>query len=306
MEEFKIELLNHYEKLYFHEMEVKEKIIPRVQLNFAFLATIFTVVIYMVRMVDYSESFKFIVLFYISIGIFIFISYFSVSNLIRAFWGYEYKGLPTPDETEDYKFKLEQHNKEITKYNEKYPNNQQDLNRVQELVSNYLYNQFKGCATFNAYVNDSRSVFIHQSIKWIFFSLVPFIFCCIFFLIGDLDSSSPQKKQALSEKSESSHLLIDLNQRLKTLENTAKLNQQNQRIYDLWVSQKIELHHLHLQLQRRLNQDELLKVNNLEKGNRDMSDSKPADQKPAPAPPSRPQEPASRLIKNNDEKIVKK
>ncbi|EPW4410376.1 hypothetical protein ACWLOZ_004496, partial [Vibrio parahaemolyticus] len=49
-------LFEFYEKLYFHEMQNRDTLYTRVQINFALIFTGFSIVSYMLRMLDFSSN----------------------------------------------------------------------------------------------------------------------------------------------------------------------------------------------------------------------------------------------------------
>lgn len=79
-------LFELYEKLYFHEMEVRERITGRVQITFALVATGYTILSYMLRMLDYTALHGAIMVFAISSGLTFALSFVCLYFLVRAFW----------------------------------------------------------------------------------------------------------------------------------------------------------------------------------------------------------------------------
>ncbi|MFA0730444.1 hypothetical protein, partial [Vibrio sp. 10N.222.48.A4] len=83
-------LFELYEKLYFHEMEVREKITGRVQVTFALVATGYTILSYMLRMLDFTSNKFAVSTFVICTAVTFLISFGCLYYLIRAFWGNTY------------------------------------------------------------------------------------------------------------------------------------------------------------------------------------------------------------------------
>ncbi|MGF1788694.1 hypothetical protein L4D00_23135 [Photobacterium swingsii] len=196
----KEKLFDLYEKLYFHEMEVREKIVGRVQVNFALVATGYTIISYMVRMLDFEQNQYLINTFFFLVVLSLLLSGFCLNDLIRAFWGNEYQGIPSPLETDKYREEVLVHSAAITKYNADYPDNTQPAVNSEELVTDYLYGKYRDCSAHNTEANDIRSARIHHSFKWLLISAVPFILASMVFIGGNLDVSSPRKETPISDK----------------------------------------------------------------------------------------------------------
>lgn len=218
----KIKLFDLYEKTYFHEMETKEKIINRIQVNFALLATGLATLIYMIRMVDHQQNEIIICFFY----------FFSFSCLItltpcikylhKAFHGNTYQGMPLSKDIDQYRQEMIEYNQEIEKYNTENPKYKQRKVSIEDSVSNFVYEKFRDCSSHNTVINEERSSNIHQSIKWTSYSAIPFLLSSIFFIFGNLDSSSPKKETLTSN--------ITLNHQLKEM--TVTLNKINESIIE--------------------------------------------------------------------------
>lgn len=194
-------LYDLYEKTYFHEMEVREKLVARVQINFALVAAGYAIVSYMIRMLDFSQNSLVICLFSLAVVICLALSCFCISHLVKAFWGNEYQGMPTALEIDNYRTSLIAHRSEIDKYNSSYPEARQSEINVNEMVTDFVYNKFRDCSTHNTNVNDRRSTHIHQSFGWLLYSSIFFIIASLFFILGNLDVSSPRKETPISNSS---------------------------------------------------------------------------------------------------------
>lgn len=199
-------LFELYEKLYFHEMEVRERITGRVQITFALVATGYTILSYMLRMLDCTVIRSAIMTFTISTGLTFVLSFVCLYFLVRAFWGNTYKGMPSPIKTDEYREKLIAHKKEIEEYNASYQSNKQPEIDVDALVSAHLYQKFRDCSTHNTEINDRRSQQIHKAFKWLLFSSIPMFVSSITFIAYDLDVSSPRKETSIIDSSVATEL----------------------------------------------------------------------------------------------------
>ncbi|MDO6687237.1 MULTISPECIES: hypothetical protein [unclassified Agarivorans] len=281
-------LFELFEKTYFHEMEVREKLIGRVQLNFALLAAVLSFVSYMVRMVDFEQKTVVIITFFILISLIIILSFFCLKHLLKAFWGNEYKGMPSPIETDDFRDELLKHKGSIDEYNTKYPDNLQEVVVINDSMKTYLYEHYRDCATHNTIINDTRSSHIHHSFKWLLFLAIPFVLSSIVFISGNLDVSSPRKETPIADKSASKNLqdinknLVILNKSLVTFSKSVNESVTNPDANKLLVSELLEI------------SNNLSSINETLKGNKLMSNNQTP---PPPVKPSQP--PARKVIENN-------
>ncbi|WP_312918228.1 hypothetical protein [Stutzerimonas kunmingensis] len=196
----KFDLFELYEKLYFHELEIKEKITTRVQLVFTLMVMLYTVASYMLRMLDYSSAVGVVVLFLLFFGAFGVFSALAIPQLIRAFWGNVFQCIPSPCETEKYRAEVEGYCKDIISFNKENPDNKQPEIDVSVEVKDYLYEKYKDCAAHNTVVNERRSVFVHEAFKWLIISAVPLLVAALLFIVIDLDVSSPRKEFSIRDK----------------------------------------------------------------------------------------------------------
>jgi len=145
------DLFEFHQRMYFHELEARDKILSRLQLPLAILlATIsfYGVLTNGIELDSLAQTnllyLTFLALSFISVLI-------SSSFFFRALHGHSYEYIPTSGETEDYKDQL------ISTY--------KDFDNCDHLVSNYLEsylgNAYSKCSTKNTQVNDIRSEFLH-------------------------------------------------------------------------------------------------------------------------------------------------
>ncbi|EHT4943698.1 hypothetical protein VV99796_03495 [Vibrio vulnificus] len=207
-----------YEKTYFHEMEVREKLVGRVQINFALIATGFAVLSYMVRMLDFEQNHPVIGIFILSVLASLVLVTFCIRHLVKAFWGNEYEGMPIANEIDKYRIELLEHAERIKTYNTQYPEEAQPEVDVEQEVSNFVYNKFRDCSSHNTKVNDVRSEHVHKSFGWLLYSSIPFLVASLLFVVGNLDVSSPRKETPI--------INTTLNQQLTAI--AASLEQLNQ------------------------------------------------------------------------------
>lgn len=136
----KDDLIKLYEKSYYHEIEMREKINSRMQLPLAIIVAEISLLGYCIQKSTAN----------VDDGILIIVSsYF----FIRAIYNNQYTFLPAPSETEDYRNEL------IKTY--------EDYDEKDELVDTYfdayISSYYIKCATANCNVNDLRSAKLHKA-----------------------------------------------------------------------------------------------------------------------------------------------
>lgn len=187
-------LQDTYRDLYYHELDVREKITNRIQLSFALHITALTILAYVLRMVDHSAPIILLTVVYLGLLIFVVLIARSVYEAVKAFWGNTYKALASANEIANYKSSCISHKAKLQEYKKKYPSEEIPKYRVNKKVFDYIYSNFAECASHNSAVNDARSVRIHNATKFLLYSLIPFLISTICFTMFDMDASSPRKK----------------------------------------------------------------------------------------------------------------
>ena len=249
----------------------------------------------MLRMLDFSSNKELALVFSALAILSVTISSRGVFYLIKAFWGTEYKGVPDPVETDRYRVEVENHAESILQYNKDYPENKQPEVNVEAVLSKFLLEQVRDCATHNTYANEVRFTHVHNSVKWLLLAAIPFLSASVLFVAFDLDASSPRKEtliynQSLVEKLASINgEIVNASSGYSEILEAQKLCQTNQ---------NLALHH-HLQAhQVLLDQERLLKMVSHQKeceGN--MPEQKPSTP-PPPPPPQAPAQPVARTFKD--------
>lgn len=179
-------LFDLHQKMYFHELEAREKITSRLQLPLAILLaslSFFGVVIKGFDIASFAnKNYLFL--------IFLALSFCSIATaagfFIRALWGHTYEFIPTPNETEEYKKKL------ISTYEEF--DDCDDL--VARYLKEYLYDYYADCASQNTHVNDVRSEALHKCNSCLVLAATPLLATYILFNIynlGEKHQVSPTK-----------------------------------------------------------------------------------------------------------------
>lgn len=186
-------LFDLYEKVYFSEIENKDKLHTRVQTIFSLIVIEVTVITYLAKNTSLDNNIPLSVLVIVlTIGSFLTVIY-SCFRLQKAFWGNSFRYLPTPNDINKYHLELIKYEKTFINYcneNEiEYKNEHNPDDKIQE----YLARELMECTSWNIKKNEDRSSEIFESTKLFFVSLVPLLFAVIIFLSADLDSASPRK-----------------------------------------------------------------------------------------------------------------
>ncbi|EGR1858772.1 hypothetical protein D3O62_08195 [Vibrio cholerae] len=187
-------LFKLYRELYFHEMDVKERLVARTQISFAIVVTAFTIISYMVRMLDFTSNCYAVSFFIVFVSISTLILVASLWFLINSFSWRSYRGIPSPSQTDQYRTELLEHRDALVAYNTANPDNKQEVYDVDEVMEAFLYENFKICSTHNTEVNDGRSGYARDGFKWVLTALAPLAIASSIFILADLDTSSPRKE----------------------------------------------------------------------------------------------------------------
>ncbi|MGR5144751.1 hypothetical protein ACQKPX_24175 [Photobacterium sp. DNB23_23_1] len=223
----KNELFKLYRELYFHEMEVKEKLVARTQISFAIVVTAFTVISYMLRMLDYNSNSYSVAYFVVFISISTVLFTFSLWFLVRSFSWRSYRGIASPEKTDLYRIELVEHRDALLAYNEDNPDNQQEIYNVDDAMESYLYENFKVCSTHNTEVNDGRSGYALDGFRCVLSALFPLAVASGIFILSDLDSSSPRKELLIKDISAAT-LLVKLTEEIEQLKlETSKIKKES-------------------------------------------------------------------------------
>lgn len=171
-----------YEKLYFHEVSVKEQIAARLQIPLAILVSIVSVYAYLLQNVDFKYSLLmifFIVSFILSFSLFLVACF----HFVSGFYGHTYEMLPTANETENYR-------KTLTNTYSEY---EEGSKLVDKYFSEYLCNYYAEISSANTKVNDKRSEDIHKTNTFIILSLPLIAVSFLIFVFGGIDKNSVEK-----------------------------------------------------------------------------------------------------------------
>ncbi|HAS6172571.1 TPA: hypothetical protein I7149_21515 [Vibrio vulnificus] len=185
-------MLDSISKVYFHELDAREHIFNRLQLNFALYASVLAVIAYMTRMVDYNSQEAIVTLFYVCIFFSLIFLAKSAYLTYNSLTGMQYRLLPDPNELYEYRINVRDHAKAISDYNEKYGTSEV-IPDVEQVCKDFLVKMMTRCTSYNAGVNELRKLGIRRSLLFLVLSAIPLLLSSVLFIGFDLDASSPRK-----------------------------------------------------------------------------------------------------------------
>jgi quinol-cytochrome oxidoreductase complex cytochrome b subunit len=175
------ELKQFYEKLYFLELESREKVQGRLQLSLTLLLAVIGAVVFLFQNFDYQAGAwaapRITFVFFLCVGMVLLAA--SMVFFVNAFYNNSYYLLPDSRKTADYKLELEETYKEFEQSNK----------LVEAAMDQYLTNYYIEYATFNTQTNDRRAAYVHLCNGALVGAAVLFIFAYVAFYFGELDKS---------------------------------------------------------------------------------------------------------------------
>ncbi|SFK22001.1 hypothetical protein SAMN04488518_103100 [Pseudovibrio ascidiaceicola] len=155
-----IDIFEIYKELYFHEIQMRESINSRIQIPAAIIVSNIGVLSYMLSNVTPTSADFYTAWILLMILNAILLS-FSITYLIFAWHGSEYRFLPSSGATREYAKTLEKH----------YADYEDAENLTSNAIYNYLIDKYITCTDTNSKSNDNRSYNIHFSNRFLSLSL---------------------------------------------------------------------------------------------------------------------------------------
>jgi hypothetical protein len=176
-------LFDLYEKLYFHEIEVREKLGGRLQTPMAIIVSLIGVLTYLLQNLDKEHNGTattvFLFLFALNSMTLVIAVYF----FVRSWYGNTYAFLPSAEATEQYRHLLQ-------KTYEQYKDGD---SLAETYLNDYLCTKYIACATQNTQCNDLRSLYLHKTNGTLIVSTILVAVSYIVFFMGDLDRTKASK-----------------------------------------------------------------------------------------------------------------
>lgn len=183
-------LFELYEKLYFHEVEAREKIAARLQIPLAVFLSITSLYGYFLKGYSIENSGAWNIAFSIVCVVSV---YFFIRSLIyfkKAFFGSEYRFLPAARVAEGYR-------QELFELYKSYDGTD-GYSDCQTLVShhfkNYLLKEYIDSSSHNTVINDKRSEALHKSNSFVIFNIVPLACLFLIFTLANIDKNNIEKE----------------------------------------------------------------------------------------------------------------
>jgi hypothetical protein len=182
-------LYDLYEKLYFHEIDVREKLGARLQVPLALIVSMVGALVYLVQNWNcplsgvVSHAFLLLLVFGFSAIVFAAISF------VRSWHGYTYAFLPTSEDSERYRQLLDETYKEY--------DNCRSL--AERALTDYLCKYYIDCASKNSRCNDQRSLYLHKTNAWIIRSVLLIALAFGVFTIGKLGQQVKPVQVAIAQ-----------------------------------------------------------------------------------------------------------
>lgn len=159
-----------YERLYYHELEVRDKVENRLKLPFSIFAIVFTLAVFLFNEVLVKKSVPVDTFFWtvylcalVALGL-------AVSFFVVSWYGYTYKMLPTASDIETYYEQI------LTEYQEVSPH--QASAWAKEAFEDFLLDTFKTYATHNTRNNDRKAFYLHRCVTAL---IISFMLICVAF-----------------------------------------------------------------------------------------------------------------------------
>jgi hypothetical protein len=179
----KSQLAALYEKLYFHEIDVREKLNGRLQMPMAIIISLAGVVGFLIQKVDFYQFGWVEKIFAALLTIDVFLLSVSAYYFIRSWYGITYSFLPSAEETEKYKNLLKETYKQFEKRNE----------LTEKYFEEYINTYYIKCSTQNTHCNDKRSLNLHKTNGRLIISTLFILTSFVFFSISGIGNDKIKK-----------------------------------------------------------------------------------------------------------------
>ncbi|MCK7597207.1 hypothetical protein M0G74_07960 [Microbulbifer sp. CAU 1566] len=173
-----------YEKLYFHEVEAREKIAARLQIPLAIILSITSVYAFLAKGISFDNDSLWNYFFGGVLIVSVILFFKSVSYFSRAFYGHTYEFIPSAVTTEDYRKKLY----------ETYGSREDCDQLVEKYFNKYLFDYYCECSSANTSVNDQRSYFLHKCNTYLIVNAIPLSVAFLVFTLSGIDKNTVDKE----------------------------------------------------------------------------------------------------------------
>ncbi|CAK3272161.1 membrane hypothetical protein [Vibrio crassostreae] len=179
-----------YEKQYYHELEMKQKIDLKLQALIVFAFAWLNLTSYMVQVVDENSDPIVAYSYYFFVAIYLFCLGVSLRYSVFSFYGNTYQYIETPKVFDNYY-------QDMHVYYSKYYD---DTDQAEVELNKFIKENLINSTHYNALLNDARSQKSFESTKWMVISFAPFAVAFLIFVIFKLDLTHPTKPILIEEK----------------------------------------------------------------------------------------------------------
>lgn len=179
----KLEVLHLYKEQYAHELERKDSISSNIQVRFAAIATVLTVLLYIVKNTDLG----------IPVELLAFLGALTIAGLallgraiyllLDAYWENEFSFFPYADQIEETRQDMAEKG---------------HFEANPDVLVDYLIEEFSSCAGQIAETNDARQERLRLMNRPFKLSIIPLSLVGLIFIFGDLDVASSRKDISVS------------------------------------------------------------------------------------------------------------
>ncbi|HOI51338.1 MAG TPA: hypothetical protein PLN02_03105 [Azonexus sp.] len=168
-----------YEKLYFHEIEIRDKLVERLQVPLALIVSLMGALVYMLQNTALESPLPILVPYFFVLAVPAILLIATAVTFFLSYYNYSYGLIPTAEQLEAYRQQL------LATYTE--------FDNGQVLAEKYhreaLMNAFVECSTINAATNAKRGGYIHTTNTLTLISAIFLLIAFVFFYLGGLDKN---------------------------------------------------------------------------------------------------------------------
>ncbi|MFH2135837.1 MAG: hypothetical protein ABII81_11805 [Pseudomonadota bacterium] len=172
-----------YEKLYFHEIEVRENLNGRLQLPMAIIVSLAGVLGYLIQNVDDRQFSASLAIFTITIFLSSVTLLTAIFFFVRSWFNHTYAFFPSAKDTEEYRNLLAS----------TYLGFEDGKQLANQYFEEYIQNNFINCSTQNTQCNDIRSLNLHKTNGTLIIATILVFASFTFFALGKLDQAKNGK-----------------------------------------------------------------------------------------------------------------
>ena len=172
-----------YEKLYFHEIEMREKLSARLQIPLALILSLTGLLAFMLQNFERSLSNMASIFFVVFLVLSAFALAASVYYFVRSWFGHTYSFLPSAQDTENYR-------QELYKTYDPYEDGKATADgHFDEFLCLYMIR----LSSINTQCNDKRSIYLHKTNASLIIVASLALVSFLIFYFGDLDKGRQSK-----------------------------------------------------------------------------------------------------------------